>query len=73
MATDTVGNASTSTLTDVDQVDLTAPTVAATQSATGGWNVSTSDTITGTAADTGGSSLASVAIYDNGTSLGAAR
>ncbi len=73
VATDSAGNTSTSTLSAVDKVDHTAPTIAFTESApTSGWTNTTLDTITVTAVDSG-SSVASVAIYDgSGGYLGAA-
>jgi hypothetical protein len=72
IATDSAGNTSESTLSVTDKVDGTPPVIdTLTQSASGQWTNSHSDTITVTAHDAT-SGVAGVEIYDNGHDLGAA-
>ncbi len=72
VATDSAGNTSTSTLSALDHVDKTAPTIGTpTQSQTAAWTTTRADTITVSASDSG-SGVASVEIYYDGGSSGAA-
>ncbi len=74
VATDNVG-ASTlaSSKTVVDQVDTKAPTIGSpSQSASGAWTKSNSDTITVAAGDIGGSGIASVEIFEGTKDWGTA-
>ncbi len=72
VATDNAGNTATSSAV-IDQVSTVVPVVSAvTQSASGSWTPSTSDTVTVTATDVGGPGVASVQVYDGTKALGAA-